>query len=115
MRKQSQDLRRAQREIERTQRGVEKQEKELEAEIRKAAKLGNKEACAIYAKQLVQLRKQKTRIVTAGSQVASVTSHAKVLQASSKLASAIGTTAKVSLYTFTNVSTNVSAYQPMYQ
>lgn len=95
MRKQTQDLRRAQREIERTKHGVEKQEKELEMEIKKAAKLGNNDACKIYAKQLVQLRKQKTRIVTAGSQVASVTSHTKVLQANSKLASVMGTTAKV--------------------
>ena len=100
MRKNTQDLRRAQREIERTQKGVEKQEKDLENEIKKAAKLGNKEACTIYAKQLVQLRKQKTRIVTAGSQVASVSSHTKVLQANSKLASAIGTTAKVRLCSY---------------
>ena len=38
-------------------------------EIKKAAKAGNKQACTVLAKQLVQLRKQKTRTYTATSQV----------------------------------------------
>ena len=41
-------------------------------EIKKAAKAGNKQACTVLAKQLVQLRKQKTRTYTATSQVTSV-------------------------------------------
>lgn len=40
-----------------------------ELEIKKAAKEGNKEACAILAKQLVQMRKQKTRTYAASSKV----------------------------------------------
>ena len=38
-------------------------------DIKKAAKAGNKQACTVLAKQLVQLRKQKTRTYTASSQV----------------------------------------------
>lgn len=40
-----------------------------EADIRKAAKEGNKEVCAVLAKQLVQMRKQKTRSYVASSRV----------------------------------------------
>ena len=43
-------------------------------EIKKAAKAGNKQACTVLAKQLVQLRKQKTRTYTATSQVTSANS-----------------------------------------
>ena len=38
-------------------------------EIKKAAKAGNKAACTVLAKQLVQLRKQKQRTYVASSQV----------------------------------------------
>jgi len=94
MRKQNQELRHAQRDVERTKRDLEKQEKLLEAEIKKAAKLGQKSACTIYAKQLVQLRKQKARFMTAGSQISAVSNHAKVMQANTKLASAVASTTK---------------------
>lgn len=40
-----------------------------EMEIKKMAKEGNNEGCKILAKQLVQLRKQKTRIYAANSKV----------------------------------------------
>jgi len=40
---------------------LEREEKKLEMDIKKAAKVGNKQACTVLAKQLVQLRKQKTR------------------------------------------------------
>ena len=48
------------------------EEKKLEAEIKKAAKMGNKEACAVLAKQLVNLRKQKTRSHAAGAKMSAV-------------------------------------------
>ena len=38
-------------------------------EIKKAAKAGNKPACTVLAKQLVQLRKTKQRTYAANSQV----------------------------------------------
>lgn len=40
-----------------------------EMEIKKCAKEGNNDSCKILAKQLVQLRKQKTRMYAANSKV----------------------------------------------
>jgi len=40
-----------------------------ELEIKKLAKEGNHEGCKILAKQLIQLRKQKTRTYAASSKV----------------------------------------------
>ena len=48
------------------------EEKKLEAEIKKMAKAGNKEACGVLAKQLVNLRKQKTRSYAAGAKMNSI-------------------------------------------
>jgi hypothetical protein len=38
-------------------------------EIKNAAKTGNKQACTVLAKQLVQIRKQKERTYAANSKV----------------------------------------------
>lgn len=38
-------------------------------EIKNAAKTGNKEACTVLAKQLIQIRKQKQRTYVANSKV----------------------------------------------
>lgn len=97
IRNQSRDLRRAQRDIERSKRDLEKQEKQLEIEIKRAAKEGNKQVCSILAKQLVQLRKQKSRFLVANSQISAVGNQSKVIQANIKLAGAISTTSKVSI------------------
>jgi charged multivesicular body protein 2B len=94
LKKQNAELRRAQRDVDRSQRDVEKQEKVLEAEIKKAAKAGNKSLCTIYAKQLVQLRKQKSRIATAGSHISGVSSQTKVIQSNQKIASVVASTTK---------------------
>ena len=48
------------------------EEKKLEMEIKRAAKQGNKEACKVLAKQLVNLRKQKTRSYAAGAKMSSM-------------------------------------------
>uniref|UniRef100_A0A3B5KUD0 Charged multivesicular body protein 2B n=1 Tax=Xiphophorus couchianus TaxID=32473 RepID=A0A3B5KUD0_9TELE len=61
IKEQSKELRSTQRQITRDRTALEKQEKQMELEIKKMAKSGNKEACKILAKQLVQLRKQKNR------------------------------------------------------
>uniref|UniRef100_A0A8C0HC90 Charged multivesicular body protein 2B n=1 Tax=Chelonoidis abingdonii TaxID=106734 RepID=A0A8C0HC90_CHEAB len=61
IKEQNRELRGTQRTITRDRAALEKQEKQLELEIKKMAKTGNKEACKVLAKQLVQLRKQKTR------------------------------------------------------
>lgn len=78
IRQQNRDLRRAQRDVERSRTDLERQEKQLELDIKKAAKQGNKQVCAVLAKQLVQLRKQKTRMYTAGSQIGSIGAQSKV-------------------------------------
>ena len=94
MKAQQRDLRRASRDVERTQREMERQEKQLEMEIKKAAKEGNKQVCNIYAKQLVQLRKQKGRCLVANSQIGAISNQSKVMQANTKLAGAMATSAK---------------------
>lgn len=66
-----------------------------EMEIKKMAKTGNKDACRILAKQLVQLRKQKTRTYAVSSKVTSMSTQTKVMSSQMKMAGAMSTTAKV--------------------
>lgn len=49
-----------------------------ELEIKKLAREGNHEGCKILAKQLIELRKQKTRTYAASSKVWGVYSHVLV-------------------------------------
>ena len=56
---------------------LERQEKQLELEIKQAAKRGDKQTATILAKQLVNLRKQKTRSHAASSKITSVGMQAK--------------------------------------
>uniref|UniRef100_A0A0K0DME4 Charged multivesicular body protein 2b n=1 Tax=Angiostrongylus cantonensis TaxID=6313 RepID=A0A0K0DME4_ANGCA len=60
MRENNRNLRRANRDLGSDRRELERKERGLENEIKKAAKLGQKETCTVLAKQLVRLRKQKT-------------------------------------------------------
>lgn len=94
MREQQKILRRAQRDLDRDKRDLERQEKQLELEIKKAAKRGDKTTCTILAKQLVQIRKQKTRNITAGSKILGVNAQTKTMQSNASLASAMSTTSK---------------------
>ena len=66
-----------------------------EMEIKKMAKSGNREACKILAKQLVQLRKQKNRTYAVSSKVTSMSTQTKVMNSQMKMAGAMSTTAKV--------------------
>jgi len=95
MREQTRDLRRAQRDVERTRGDLERQEKQIELEIKKAAKQGNKQVATTLAKQLVQLRKQKTRTYTAASQIGAIGAQAKGMEANQRLGAAMATSAKV--------------------
>ncbi|XP_045448066.1 charged multivesicular body protein 2b-B [Melitaea cinxia] len=88
------ELRKATRDLERDKLALEREEKKLEMEIKKMAKDGDNEGCKILAKQLVQLRKQKTRIYTANSKISSVQIHNKAMGANVAIAGAMGTTAK---------------------
>ncbi|KAJ2949105.1 hypothetical protein O0L34_g6044 [Tuta absoluta] len=88
------ELRKAGRELDRDKAQLEREEKKLEMEIKKMAKEGNNEGCKILAKQLVQLRKQKTRIYSANSKISSVQIQNKAMGANVAIANAMGTTAK---------------------
>nr|XP_054752657.1 charged multivesicular body protein 2b-like [Lytechinus pictus] len=63
-------------------------------EIKKAAKQGNKQACAVLAKQLVNLRKQKVRLYGASATISSVNAQTKSMVANKSTAEAMGRTAK---------------------
>lgn len=47
-------LRKVTRDVERDRRELEREEKRLEVEIKKAAKMGNKQAATVLAKQLIK-------------------------------------------------------------
>merc|ERR1711936_1413760 len=66
--------------------------KKLEMEIKKAAKMGNKQAATVLAKQLINVRKQKTRTYSATSKVQAVGSASKAMGANVKLAETMKTT-----------------------
>jgi len=85
-------LRKVGRDLERERLNLEREEKRIEMEIKKAAKQGNKEACTVLAKQLVQVRKQKARTYTAGSKVQAVGTQAKIMQSSSAMAGTLKNT-----------------------
>lgn len=94
IRDQGKELRSTQRQITRDRTALEKQEKQMEAEIKKMAKSGNREACKILAKQLVQLRKQKARTYAVSSKVTSMNTQTKLMNSQMKMAGAMATTAK---------------------
>lgn len=94
MREQNRALRKAQRDVEKDRRDLERQEKQLEMEIKKAAKMGNKQLCTVLAKNLVQVRKQKARTYTASTKIQSIGSQTKAMHSSAKLADTMATTTK---------------------
>lgn len=58
------------------------------------AQQGNNEGCKLLAKQLIQLRKQKTRTYAAGSKVQSIGLQNKAMGANVKLADAMSVAGK---------------------
>lgn len=90
LRGQQKAIRGAQRQLTKDQQQLERQEKQLEAEIKRAAKQGNKQLLNILAKQLVALRKQKTRSMVVNSKVTGIGHQLKVAQTTSTMAGAIG-------------------------
>ncbi|XP_014675366.1 PREDICTED: charged multivesicular body protein 2b-like [Priapulus caudatus] len=94
MRKQDRALRSTNRDIDKDRRELERREKQLESEIKKAAQAGNKQACTVLAKQLVQLRKQKTRTYTMQSRVSAVGAQGKAMSSNMAMANAMSTTTK---------------------
>ena len=89
------ELRKVDRGVERDRRELEREEKKLEMEIKKVVKQGNKQAATVLAKQLIQMRKQKTRTYVVQSQIKGAASQGKVMGANVKLAETMGQTTKV--------------------
>lgn len=94
IKEQAKELRGTQRQIARDRAALERQERQMEMEIKKMAKSGNREACKILAKQLVQLRKQKNRTYAVSSKVTSMSTQTKVMNSQMKMAGAMSNTAK---------------------
>ncbi|KAJ8399634.1 hypothetical protein AAFF_G00410450 [Aldrovandia affinis] len=94
IKEQNKELRGTQRQITRDRTALERQEKQMELEIKKMAKTGNRDACKILAKQLVQLRKQKNRTYAVSSKVTSMSTQTKVMNSQMKMAGAMSATAK---------------------
>ncbi|XP_061548492.1 charged multivesicular body protein 2Ba [Phycodurus eques] len=94
IKEQSMELRGTQRQITRDRVSLEKQEKQIEAEIKKMAKSGNRQACKILAKQLVQLRKQKNHTYAVSSKATAISIQTKLMNSQMKMAGAMSTTAK---------------------
>lgn len=86
-------LRKAGRDMEREKRKLEEEEKKIQLEIRKNAAQGNNEACRLLAKQLVAIRKQKSRTMTANSKIAAIGYQNKSMGTNVTLANALRTTA----------------------
>lgn len=91
---QNRELRGTHRQLARDRAALEKEEKQIEMEIKKMAKAGNKDACKILAKQLVQLRKQKTRSYACGSKITSMSTQTKLMNSQMKMAGAMAKTTK---------------------
>lgn len=87
-------VRKATRDIERVRKKLEEEEKKLETEIRRNAAAGNNDACRILAKQLVEIRKQKSRSYAASGKIQSIGYQNKNIGANIALGEAMGTTAK---------------------
>lgn len=103
MREQNKVLRGAQRGIDRDRTQLDRQKKQLEIQIKKAAKDGNKQACVILAKQLVQLQKQDTRMIAASSKITGIKTHTTVMESNMKMAGAMKTTTDVSYSRISNI------------
>ncbi|XP_065057082.1 charged multivesicular body protein 2b-like [Rhopilema esculentum] len=94
VKQQKRQLNKVQREMTRDRGALERQEKQLENEIKKAAKAGNKQLATTLAKQLVQLRKTKTRNLAASGKITAVGHQATAMHATHKMAGSMQTATK---------------------
>ncbi|KAL7071522.1 hypothetical protein ACQ4LE_009298 [Meloidogyne hapla] len=92
-RKEKREMRTATRELNSDYRQLERKEKELEQQIKQLAKSGQKDACKVLAKQLVQIRNLKTKNIGTNATITSISSKNRQTQSLNTMAKAIGTTA----------------------
>jgi len=85
-------LRQTERELQKDRWDLDRQEKQLEVDIRKMAKQGNKDGCVVLAKQLVNLRKQRTRSYGMSAKVSGVNAQSKAMNSNMKMAQVMKTT-----------------------
>jgi len=89
------EVRSSQREMDREVRDLDRRERELVAEIRKEAKKGRSEAAVkVLAKQLVQLRAQRDRMIGTRAQIGSIATHASAMASQVAVSEAIGSAGK---------------------
>lgn len=84
-------IKRSERDIEREIKTLERKEKETEAEIKKYAKLGQKQSATTLAKSLVQLREQKQRLIQSKSSLSGMGVKMTGVKAQAQLAQTMGT------------------------
>ena len=94
VKQQKRQINKTNRDLQRDTRQLERQEKQLEMEIRKMAKQGNRQAAAQLAKQLIAVRKQKTRNVATSSKVTGIGHQMTTMNANVKMAKSMGTATK---------------------
>ncbi|KAE9556310.1 hypothetical protein FO519_000493 [Halicephalobus sp. NKZ332] len=87
-------IRRTGRDLHTDLRQLERREKELEIEIKKLAQKGQVDACKILAKQLVQIRNQKTKNIAMNAKVTSIGAQTKTMSSMSTMTKAMGTAAQ---------------------
>ncbi|KAM7541392.1 hypothetical protein Aperf_G00000046753 [Anoplocephala perfoliata] len=85
------DNRRAQRELERDRNQLQSNEAQIKADIKRLAAQGNKEACAVLARQLVKNRQQVARSYEMGARLRGIESQHTLAKSNLKVASAAKT------------------------
>ncbi|CAO4362841.1 unnamed protein product [Caenorhabditis nigoni] len=88
------ELRKTNRDLESDRRQMDRREKELEQEIKKLAAKGHNDAARHLAKQLIQLRNQKTKSVGMSARISGIQAQNSHMQSMAKMGSAMGTTVK---------------------
>lgn len=94
VKQQKRQMNRTNRDLERDMRQLERQEKQLELEIKKMAKQGNKQAATQLAKNLIAVRKQKSRNLGTQSKVTGIGHQMTAMNANVKMAKSMGTATK---------------------
>ncbi|EGD82059.1 hypothetical protein PTSG_02740 [Salpingoeca rosetta] len=94
LRSHQRELRQGERELQREIARLDREEQKLQQQIKAAAKKGDEYTAKALAKQLVQLRKSRTRQYQAKGNLASVRSQASTMQATATMAKSMGTAAK---------------------
>lgn len=93
-RQNNRELRSANRQLNLDRQQLDRSEKELENEIRKLAKSGQREACTILARELVQLRKQRLKNVNTGAMITAAQSKHRQVTSMGAMTRAMASTSK---------------------